>query len=142
MEPTFIIVIIFVIIILIYLVTSSSAETTPAVVEVPVVVAPVVNAVAVPVVDKSYTTATLLLPVNGTSIKCGIDAPGGAGGGAVYRLVNGKLNWYPSSTIAHSWDKNWEGAITVPDCKNYIRGPNMPAMLNLAAIHSGNLFKR
>ena len=62
---------------------------------------------------------------NNRSVKCGREPNGGAGGGAVYRVENGKLRWYPNPNIAGSWDSNWSNPVTVDDCTITSRDADM-----------------
>lgn len=64
---------------------------------------------------------------NNRSVKCGRDVNGGAGGGAIYRVENGKLRWYPSGSIAGSWDSNLDkgNPVTVDDCTITSRDQDM-----------------
>jgi hypothetical protein len=62
---------------------------------------------------------------NNRSVKCGTGPNGGAGGGAIYRVENGKLRWYPNPSIAGSWDSNWANPITVDDCTITSRDSDM-----------------
>jgi len=62
---------------------------------------------------------------NNQSIKCNTDVPGGAGKGAVYRIENGRLRWYPNEAIANSWDGNWKNAKMISDCSGVTRADDM-----------------
>jgi hypothetical protein len=62
---------------------------------------------------------------NNKSVKCGRDVNGGAGSGAVYRVENRKLRWYPNASIAASWDSNWTNADTIDDCTITSRDQDM-----------------
>lgn len=62
---------------------------------------------------------------NNRSVQCGIDVNGGAGAGAVYKVVNGKLRWYPNEMIANSWDTNWKNIVRVDDCTITSKGDDM-----------------
>jgi hypothetical protein len=67
------------------------------------------------------------LPNVGSSVKCAIDVPGGQGANfAIYRLSEANtLRWYPTDSIARSWDPNYAQATTISDCSSLTRGPDM-----------------
>jgi hypothetical protein len=78
-------------------------------------------------VQKSILTQVQgpVLPAEGSPIICGKDVSGSKGVGAIYRVEDGKLKWYPNPDIASSWDPNWNKFTTVPDCSSLSLGSDM-----------------
>jgi hypothetical protein len=74
-----------------------------------------------PVVDCSGIATGNYMLMNipeGTSVKCRSDSK-------TYRFTTAReLRWYPTSTIALSWDTNWEIA-PLADCNGFPRGLDM-----------------
>jgi hypothetical protein len=64
--------------------------------------------------------------IDGTPVRCSVDAKNGAGAvSAIYRVEKGKLRHYPNPDIAISWDPNFPATTTIEDCSMYTAGPPM-----------------
>ncbi len=62
----------------------------------------------------------------GTSVKCKNNDPRG-NDGSVYRLVNpNQINWYPSPSIAETWNPDWNVDIKqIADCAGMTKGEDL-----------------
>ena len=68
------------------------------------------------------STPMIAAPNEGQAVKCSIER--NKNGDSIYRFTKNRVRWYPNSTIANSWDVNWESFITI-DCINIVLGQDM-----------------
>merc|ERR1711957_573468 len=56
----------------------------------------------------------------GAPVECAGEAKG-----VVYRYTGGALRYYPSVSVASSWDADWRAAVEKIDCSDISKGPVM-----------------
>ena len=62
----------------------------------------------------------------GQSVQCGANELRGRDGSVYRTFTDGMLNYYPSPSVASTWNSNWNKNIKqIPDCAGFTRGEDM-----------------